>query len=173
MPNYEKLQQKLVELDLSEIPKSIHNEVKKAVGGYLVNQILSTVAEGHSPVDGSAFPKLSAKYAKDEKGGDTTPNLLLTGDMLDSLNFKPVKEGISVGIMSASQRPKADGHNNFSGKSKLPERRFIPGEDQDFYSEIQDGIGSIIDEFKPKTLADIVDQNSTVNELFRKLNGED
>jgi hypothetical protein len=149
MADYEKLQQKEIILDLDGIPKEQQSEVKDAVGEYLLNSILDTVAGGQSPVAGAKpFKKLSKKYAEREKDGDTNPNLYLLGDMLGSLDYKYTSKGLAIGIMDDSQRPKADGHNNFSGDSKLPQRRFIPGESQTFKSEIIDGVNDIVSQYK-------------------------
>jgi hypothetical protein len=140
---------KLVDLDLSDIPKNKQKTVKKEVGEYIIDEILSFVSEGKSPVIGekTTFKKLNTDYAKAEKNGDRNPDLELLGDMLDSLTFKNTKKGIEVGIFKANEVPKADGHNNFSGKSTLPTRRFIPKGGQKFRRSIQSGIDSILNEF--------------------------
>ena len=88
------------------------------MGEFVVNEILRSVSEGKSPVSGRRqFKILDEKYAKDEKGGDRNPNLELGGDMLDALTFKPMPgDSLEVGIFDSNEVPKADGHNNFSGK---------------------------------------------------------
>ncbi len=140
---------KLIDLDLSDVPKEDRTSVKKEIGDYVVDEILEAVSRGSSPVNGlGSFKRLNKDYAKDQKGGNTTANLDLFGDMLDSLTFKNTAKGIEVGIFKSSEVPKADGHNNFSGKSTLPLRRFIPDESEDFKKQIEDGIKDIVDEFK-------------------------
>ncbi len=107
------------------------------------------VARGNSPVEGEGkFRRLNKTYATDQKGGNRTPNLDLEGDMLDSLTHEITGDGIKVGIFRTSEVPKADGHNNFSGESKLPTRRFIPDASQDFKSSIKTGITRIIQGFE-------------------------
>lgn len=120
------------------------------MGEFVVNEILRSVSEGKSPVSGRGqFKKLNKLYADEEKGGDRNPNLELDGDMLDALTYKPVSgNNIEVGIFASSQVPKADGHNNFSGESKLPTRRFIPEEDESFKKNINQGINRILKDFK-------------------------
>ena len=148
---------KLIDLDLSNIPKSDRTSVKKEVGEYVIDEILSFVSEGKSPVIGEKrnFKKLNTDYAKAEKDGDRNPDLELKGDMLDALTFKNTKKGIEVGVFKKKEVPKADGHNNFSGQSKLPTRRYIPKDSQKFRKSIQDGVTQILNEFKvdPTTAA--------------------
>ena len=162
---------KLIDLDLSDIPKEKRKTVKKEIGDFVVEEILIAVSKGQSPVIGEKrnFKKLKPDYAKAEKGGDRNPDLELLGDMLDSLTFKNTTKGIEVGIFKATEVPKADGHNNFSGKSTLPKRRFIPKDSQKFRKSIQNGVKGIINEFKadaviPLTLEDVFNDKSL--ELF-------
>jgi hypothetical protein len=149
---------KSLELDLSDVPRSQRSKVKQQVGEFVVGAILEQVSQGRSPVKGKGkFKRLSAQYAEEEKGGDRNPNLDLEGDMLNSLEFKNTRNGVEVGIFKSSEVPKADGHNNFSGMSKLPERRFIPDQDETFKSDIDRGIKRIIEENK------VVDRNNNVS----------
>lgn len=164
------------------MPRNQRAETKALVGDFVVNEILRFVGSGKSPVKGekSTFPRLTKEYAQDKKGGNTTANLDLMGDMLDSLTFKNTRNGIEVGIFQGSEVPKADGHNNFSGESKLPRRRFIPSEDQGFRQRIERGIKDIVqsaEEGNPSgpSIADVVQGLAaspsvsievTVSELF-------
>lgn len=149
MADFEDLQQKEVVLDLDGIPKDLHSEIKEAVGEHIINSILDLTTEGVSPVSGERkWKQLTKKYAERFHDGDRTPRLELTGDMKAALGFKNTKDGIAVGIMESSQRPKADGHNNLSGESALPQRRFIPSTDQDFKSEIMNEVDNIIEQYR-------------------------
>jgi len=155
---------KLIDLDLSDVPRSERTSVKKEIGDYVVDEILEAVSRGSSPVNGlGSFKRLNKDYAKDQKGGNTTANLDLFGDMLDSLTFKNTAKGIEVGIFKSSEVPKADGHNNFSGKSTLPLRRFIPKDGEDFKKQIEDGIKDIVDEFKR---TEPTNRDSILSDLF-------
>ena len=100
---------KLIDLDLSDIPKEKRKTVKKEIGDFVVEEILIAVSKGQSPVIGEKrnFKKLKPDYAKAEKGGDRNPDLELLGDMLDSLTFKNTTKGIEVGIFKATEVPKA------------------------------------------------------------------
>jgi hypothetical protein len=103
------------------------------IGDIVLTEVTSMVGSGISPVTGRKFKKLSKEYIekKKEEGGTILggggSNLELTGDMLQSL-FVEVKDNKITLTVSDSEQGKADGHNNFSGKSSLPERKFIPNE---------------------------------------------
>ena len=96
----------------------------------IVEDIKSFLAEGRSPITGRAFPKLSENYADKKKNGDTTPNLYLEGDLYESLSYERDGDNLIIGVES-DQEKKADGHNNFSGNSSLPPRRFLANSDED------------------------------------------
>lgn len=129
-------------MKISETAKS---KIKNDVGEYLVESILSSASASKSPVAGESFPALSKIYKKRKiaEGHAGKPNLELEGDMLDALTFKETKNGIELGWFG-DQAPKADGHNNFSGKSDLPQRRVLPAEGQEFVSRIQGEVEKII-----------------------------
>jgi|18_taG_2_1085343.scaffolds.fasta_scaffold00339_23 hypothetical protein len=112
--------------------------------------MLLNLGDGKSPVaNRGSFKKLNKEYAKEEKGGDTNPNLDLDGDLLNALTSKNKKgDKIEIGIFKAGEQGKADGHNNFSGKSTLPTRRFIPSEREKFKKSITVGIKQIINDNK-------------------------
>lgn len=107
-----------------------------------------SVGEAKSPLDGSRYQALSKDYKKfkQESGAPGVPNLDLEGDMLSSLEYVELSGGkLELGVFG-DQAPKADGHNNFSGKSKIPERRFLPGEGESFKSSIQKEVQGIVNE---------------------------
>lgn len=134
-----------MELDSLKIPKKIQSKLKQDIGEFLKEQILLKVADAVSPVTGDAFDRLSKEYKakKSAEGYSTTPNLEVTGDMLGALDYQITSDGIEIGVYG-DQAPKADGHNNFSGKSQLPERRFIPDEGQEFSPDIMQDVDNII-----------------------------
>ena len=134
--------------DLSDVPSSDRSKALREVGQYLVEAILSDVGDTRSPVTGRMFKKLSADYAekKSEESSSPVANLELSGDMLDSLDFKVVGDKVEVGIWG-SEADKADGHCNHSGKSDLPERRFIPAKGENFRPEIRGEVESILESY--------------------------
>lgn len=122
----------LVGIDKSQIPKDVQSEILDAVSNLTLETVLSDVKSTRSPVTGRTFAGLSPDYAKvkKRKGGQPIPNLRLEGDLLGSLTIKK-KRGELTLTVGDDQMGKADGHNNFSGDSKLPERNFIPDADRD------------------------------------------
>lgn len=115
------------------------------IAEYVVDKVKDSCDNTTSPVAGyGAFPKLSPDYKKEKRsrGEPGEPNLTLDGDMLDALECISDGEGLKLQITGA-QGPKADGHNNHSGKSELPLRRFIPEEGETFKKDILAGIRTI------------------------------
>lgn len=142
---------KEIKLNLpANLADEVADDIKAEVGEFLVESILDYVGDGRSPVTGQQFKQLSKPYADDEKGGRRTPNLDLEGDMLNSLIFKPTKNGVEVGIYDDDQAIKAFGHiTGFEGHPWLdgvaPARPFIPGTKADFTGKIMEGVQQIVD----------------------------
>lgn len=128
---------------------------KKAIlrecGDLVHESVLDYVGGQNSPVQGyGRFKGLSKKYKKQKsKIASPVPNLELEGDLLDSLKV-PVRGDKLVLKVSPSQNDKADGHCNFSGKSKLPLRRFIPNrkDDETFKQPIVNKMRRIIKSYE-------------------------
>lgn len=139
----------LSDFGFDEIPRSKRADAKKEIGELVVNEILIYLQDGESPVSGyGKFKKLNKEYADKMKNGDRNPNLELFGDMLDALKYESRKGSeIEVGIFKSKEVPKADGHNNFSGDSQLPLRRFIPDENESFKKDIESKIKTIIQDY--------------------------
>ena len=144
--------QKKYKLDLKGVPLKDRAKAKADVAEYLEEEIQVTVASGKSPVEGESFKRLSKKYADEHKDGDRTPNLFLDGDLMDSLRVEPQKGNEVLISVSEDQNDKADGHCNFSGRSKLPRRRFIPGKDQGFKKDIENTVRRIVSEYAKQEL---------------------
>jgi len=151
---------KKLKLDLKDIPDNRKREAKEDVLEFIENETMRFLARGKSPVEGERFDKLTTKYAKKEKQGNTIANLQLEGDLVESYE-KNILSGddISFGYSASnSQVEKADGHNQFSakakapkwkgGREKLPKRRFIPTENQKLHPSIRSGINNILSEFR-------------------------
>lgn len=147
-----------VDIDLyggRKLPARVRERVAEEVGNFLVEQTLIAIEQEKSPVSGEGtFKALSPEYAKLKKreGGTPKPNLELSGDLKDQIDFKPTKNGVIVGVFG-DRAPAADGHNNLSGKSKLPKRRFLPNEGQNYKKEIQVEVNRII--------ADVIAEETT------------
>jgi len=137
-----------LELDLSDVPREDRVDVKDQVGQFIIEQILKSVGSVESPIEGGKFKKtLSPDYRAKKKaeGYSPIPNLEVSGNMLSSLDFKNSSSGIKIGIFGDSENAgKADGHNNFSGESNLPERVFLAKSGSTFKKDITDQINNII-----------------------------
>ncbi len=130
------------------VPEHTKDRIKEEVGAYLIEQTLLSVSDAISPIAGEGWKKsLSKKYKekKESEGGTPIANLEAKGDMISALDFEKTKDGIKI-FISGEEALKADGHNNFSGESDLPKRRFMPGEGQEYKSAIQKGAQEIIND---------------------------
>ena len=128
-------------------PKGKKREAIDQIGDYIQESILSYVGEENSPVQGHGkFSRLNRDYKaiKVAEGGSPIANLELTGEMLSSMKIIKGPDSITVRI-SGKQGDKADGHNNHSGESTLPLRRFIPAEGETFKRPILEGVKRIIE----------------------------
>lgn len=128
------------------VPSGLKEDIASEVGEYLKEQILKAVAESTSPISGGAFKKSLSPEFKKLKQAEGLPgvaNLEFSGKMLDSLDYKVTSKGIELGVFGEPAK-RADGHNNFSGESKLPKRQFLPEEGQNFKSTISKEIDKII-----------------------------
>jgi hypothetical protein len=88
--------------------------------------------------------------------------------MLDSLDFRVTDEGIEFGVFG-SAAPRADGHNNLSGESRIPTRQFIPKEGEGFISSIEKEVARIIADataVDPELATDFLEQVESPSELY-------
>ena len=131
-----------VDIDLFEgkkLPPRVRARISDEVGNFLVEQTLIAIEQEKSPVSGEGkFKALSKDYAKLKKRevGNSRPNLEVDGNMKDEIDFKPTKTGVTLGVFG-DRAPAADGHNNLSGKSSLPTRRFLPDQGQNYKKDIK------------------------------------
>lgn len=131
-----------VDIDLFEgqkLPARVRARISDEVGNFLVEQTLIAIEQEKSPISGEGkFKALSKDYAKLKKRevGNSRPNLEVDGNMKDEINFKPTKTGVTLGVFG-DRAPAADGHNNLSGKSSLPTRRFLPDQGQNYKKDIK------------------------------------
>jgi hypothetical protein len=122
--------------------------ILEKVSDYVLEEVLSFVGDGVSPVAGQGkFKALSNEYKKKKKadGSSPVPNLELEGDLLDALTVKKNKKGnLELFVDDPDQQGKVDGHNDFTGRSPLPRRAFIPSDDEGFKAKIEKTIKSIV-----------------------------
>lgn len=130
-------------------PKGNVAAAKQEIKDFVLDSVLNAVGEASSPVSGRGkFKALSKNYKdyKSEFSSSTMANLELNGDMLDELEVVESKGNLKLRI-KGSEAAKADGHNNHSGKSSLPTRRFIPSKGETFKRDIIAGIKDIIRDY--------------------------
>lgn len=138
-----------VEIDLFEgrkLARSTKARIQEEVGDYLVEQTLASMGEKKSPISGApAFPPLSAKYKKRklEEVGSGEANLEFDGILKDETDWKRSKDGIVIGVFG-ERAGAADGHNNLSGKSRIPLRQFLPDEGQNYKNNLVREVDRII-----------------------------
>lgn len=101
------------------------------------------------------------------------PNLELSGEMLDQLDYRVTDDGIEIGVYGDAA-PRADGHNNLSGDSKIPTRRFIPAEGESFRDGIAREVDRILadaasEEVTEEQFVDLVEGVSSSSELYDRL----
>jgi len=108
-------------------------KIKKKVGEFVVEQINNFLDGSLSPVSGGSYKKFKA---------DKKPSQLFEdGDMRSSIKWKSVKGGIDIGVFNKKEVPKAFNHND---GDTLPQRKFIPDEDENFKRIIVNGIKRIL-----------------------------
>lgn len=131
-------------------------EILEEVRDFVLESVLDTVGDARSPVargSGGAYPwkrSLSKGYKEFKKGkGRLIANMELSGDMLDAVRA-PIRGSTITLKVGGKEGDKADGHNDHSGDSDLPLRRFVPSEkDKDTFTKpILSGIKRIIKSFE-------------------------
>jgi len=137
-------------IDPSDLTPAKRKRIMKQVGDLVLGAVVLDVADLKSPVTGRQFKALSKDYRehKEALGGEPVPNLLLNGDMLESLTVTASVETSLTLTVGDDQQAKADGHNNFSGQSRIPRRPFIPneGNGEKFRPAIREAIASLVEE---------------------------
>jgi len=121
---------------------------KEEIAELVHEMILDYVGAGKSPVrNGKWKRQLSKDYKelKKEWSSSLFANMELKGDMLDNLEVLINPRGKIEVRQTGKQAAKADGHNNHSGKSKLPPREYIPKQNQTFKKPILDAMKVVID----------------------------
>lgn len=112
-----------------ELTASQKKQIRNEVGEFLIEQTLSSLAASKSPLGNiGSFEPLSPEYRKKKKaeGLPGKPNIERSGKTKNSLTYRPTANGIEIGHFKKSEAGIADGHNNFSGFSPLPKRRYLP-----------------------------------------------
>ena len=119
--------------------KSIQAELSKpSTQTFIANSVIDLtkkfIATGTSPVLGERrfVPyKDKDKYPGDKKNSRPV-NLYLSGQMLDAITFRLLKNSIQIGIWDKDQRKKAETH--MFGLNGVPQRKFLPVEQGDQFN---------------------------------------
>lgn len=142
-------------LNIRDLIGESDSDLTDAAGQFLGEKIKEYCAKSTSPVSGGDWKKsLSKEYKKlkENATGRNKADMDLTGEMLEALGFVATRDTVEIGIFEGSQVGKADGHNNHSGDSNLPERKFIPEKDEDFkrniMSELKEYLQQVLDNRK-------------------------
>ncbi len=139
--------------DLKGLSEKKKREVLTDIGDLIIENTLVMVGDQKSPINGEGkFKPLSKDYKefKQSEVGNKLANLELNGDLMSSVDYEIAGSKIKVGVFG-SEAPKADGHNNLSGKSSLPQRRFLPDKSQEYVSSVQKEIDRIIADAKSES----------------------
>lgn len=124
------------------------DEMRQALADLVLEETLNAVGQSKSPVAGETWKaSLSPGYKKFKSKFSSVlrANMELHGDMLDKLECVVNRAGnLELRITGKSESAKADGHNNHSGESVLPQRRFIPDDGQTFRRNIIQKMKSVI-----------------------------
>ncbi len=126
---------RLAEIEPSFAKAKNKEEIKELVGNFVVEQINLYLDGSNSPVSGGSFKK----FKKDKSASQ----LFEEGDLRANIISESVQGGIKVGVFNPDEAPKAFNHNV---GDTLPQRKFIPFEDENFKKPIIDGIKRIIKE---------------------------
>lgn len=130
-------------------PPTTGKRAKKAeVAEYVLDQVLLHVEQAKSPVRSGKWKRGLSKDYKARKlaqGGSSIADMELDGHMLDALEIVNYRGKLRLRIQGVEE-DKADGHNNHSGKSRLPAREFIPKPDGNFKRSILQGMREILDD---------------------------
>lgn len=130
-----------------KLPRAQKKRVAEDVSDLLKTSILQEVGNTRSPLAGLSWPSLSKDYKKfkTKKNLPGKANLEFSGEMLDDFDTEVKDSGkIELNVTGDKSAAKADGHNNFSGQSNLPLRRFLPKEEDRFKKGIETQVNEIV-----------------------------
>jgi hypothetical protein len=138
------------EIDVFEglaVSRKEKKKIASDVADYLKTAILEEVGNTKSPLSGYSWPGLSSSYRKFKRSQNLPgkANLEFSGGMLDDFDVVVKDSGkIELNVTGSESAAKADGHNNFSGGSQLPLRRFLPTEEDTFKKNITNDVNDIV-----------------------------
>jgi len=146
----------------------IDNATANDIGRTVVAEAKRMIAEGQSPVRGyGRFERYKDRTKYPGKLKDARPvNLYLSGDMLKAFGHRiSGKNAIKVGMVKGSKFQKEkegyhhDGTKHHDGTDAMAQRRFIPGEGEEFAVSIMRAIRDIYG----KRLASLIRKSNKKN----------
>lgn len=146
---------KIVELDIDDLKGKLKTRAKDEAGRIIIDEINNYLDGSTSPVSGGRFKA----FKKDGKPSQ----LFQEGDLRSAIVFKR-REGnaIEVGVFSKDEAPIAYNHNE---GDTLPQRRFIPSEEEDFKRGIMRRVESAIDEIRKEK------ESKTIGSILEAIEG--
>lgn len=156
----------MVKLDLKGLNRTQKKIAKEEAGRLLIEGIQQSLDESLSPVSGGSFKRTT-------KDGDRSI-LFEEGDLREAIVSKNRSDDrIEVGVFKSSERKKAYNHNmgsNNSSNSTVPERRFIPDENQTFKKKVMDRVDRRLKEIKRGQKETNIEelQTTTLDRLFNE-----
>ena len=141
-------------LRLGRLQRRIKKNFSKTLKREIVDVLVEVILKGRSPVKkGSGVPwkQYSKKYAKRKYGSESTRrpvNMLLSGEMLDSLKAKQLRNG-RIRIFFDSKTAK---FHDKKGKGRV-HRPLLPKGKQEFRREIDTAIRKILRRAVRKSVA--------------------
>ena len=135
---------------LELIDRFIDGTTANSIGNAVVDEARNLIASGISPVRGHGrFERYKdrTKYPGNRKSVRPV-NLYLSGDMLDTgFGFRRTeRDSIEVGMVKGSSHVKEIAGYHHDGTEKMAQRRFIPGDDEEWSVSIMRRIRDIYGE---------------------------
>lgn len=133
--------------DKTDLKKILNQHVLNEIGATIVDEMKSEIASGNSPIDGhGAFPayKRPEKYPGKRKPARPV-NLELTGQMLNSLQYRINQAKIAITILYRTKKAQLKELGHREGANDQPKRPTIPDGNEQLSKAITKKVQMIID----------------------------
>lgn len=139
-----------------KVKRTKQAQARKAVADFVLEEVLSDIGDGRSPVSNGNWKRSLSKSYKPIKAKRSSAgfaNLELSGNMLDSLEVRTRDGSNKLSLqVEGAQAAKADGNNRGtygSSRANLSRaREFIPRGRKSLKKDIREGIARVLKEFK-------------------------
>ena len=119
------------EFDKADVKPSKRKELSEIIGLTILDEIVSYLDKGISPVSGGKYKRTLSKEYKKQKtsaGKKSFADMQLTDSMLDNLKIDATKKDVSIKITDKTEKLKAYNHNK---GDTLPVRQWLPDDQED------------------------------------------